>query len=155
MGFEEDGENVVLRDAEANIGWRESWPPCPDGKPLRLCHALGFWERNVGELELRVLLGGDDGGVCQTIVEERGEEVYVRVLVHLHDEDNARVRRDREYMDWPVRLWLDRPLGERAVIDLDTDEELPLYTPLYLNNVPQRDHGYRPANRRRRDTDAS
>ena len=65
------------------------------------------------------------------------------------------MRRDRKYMDWPVRLWLDRPLGERAVIDFDTDEELPLYKPLYLNNVPQRDHVYRPANRRRRGAESS
>ena len=86
--------------------------------------------------------------VCQTIVEERGEEVFVRVLVCRHDEDDGSVRRDMKYMDCPVRLWLDRPLGERAVIDLDTDEEVPLYTPLYMNNVPRRDHGYRPANRR-------
>jgi hypothetical protein len=28
--------------------------------------------------------------------------------------------------------------------------ELPLFTPRYLNNVPQPDHGYQPANRRRR-----
>lgn len=153
VGFEEDGKNVVVRDAEANIEWRESWPSCPDGQLQRVRHALGFRERNVGELELRVLLGGDDDGVCQTIVEERGEEVYVRVLVHRQDEADASRRRDREYIDCPVRMWLDRPLGERAVIDLDTDEELPLYTPLYLNNVPQHDHGYRPANRRRRDAE--
>jgi hypothetical protein len=40
--------------------------------------------------------------------------------------------------------------SEGAVIDVDTGEELPLYTPLYVNNVRQPDHGYRPANRRRR-----
>ena len=40
------------------------------------------------------------------------------------------------------------PLGQRAVIDMDSDEELPLYTPKYLNNVVQPDHGYRLVGRR-------
>jgi hypothetical protein len=46
-------------------------------------------------------------------------------------------------MDCPVRVWLEQPLGERAVIDVDSDEELALFTPRYRNNVPQPDHGYR------------
>lgn len=54
------------------------------------------------------------------------------------------------YMDCPVRVWLDQPLGDRAVIDLDTDEELPLFVPEYLNNVVQPDHGYHPVQRRPR-----
>jgi hypothetical protein len=73
----------------------------------------------------------------------------VRVLLHYHDDDDEASSRDREYLDCPVRVWLERPLGEWAVIDVDSDEELPLYTPARLNNVPQLDHGYRPANRRR------
>jgi hypothetical protein len=28
------------------------------------------------------------------------------------------------------------------VIDVDSDEELPLFVPDYLGNVPQADHGY-------------
>jgi hypothetical protein len=51
-----------------------------------------------------------------------------------------------------VRVWLKQPLGERAVIDVDSDEELPVYIPQYLDNVRQPDHGYHPANRRRRST---
>ncbi len=43
---------------------------CPDGQQQRVCHPLGFWERNVSELELRVLLGPGEDGVCQVIVEE-------------------------------------------------------------------------------------
>ncbi len=54
------------------------------------------------------------------------------------------------YMDCPIRVWLESPLGDRAVIDLDTDEELPLFVPEYLNNVVQPDHGYHPAQRRLR-----
>jgi hypothetical protein len=121
---------------------------CPDGQQQRLCHPLGFRERNLGELELRVLLGPGDHGVCQVIVEERGDEVYVRVLAHCCDEDDAPARRSRDYIDCPVRVELDEPLGERAVIDFDCDEELPLYKPLYLNNVRQRDHGYHFVGRR-------
>ncbi len=35
---------------------------CPDGQRQRLCHPVGSCERNVGEVELRVLLGrGEDG----------------------------------------------------------------------------------------------
>jgi len=122
---------------------------CPDGHRQRLCHPLGFRERNVGELELRVLLGPGEDGVCQVIVEERDDEVYVRVLVHCRDEDGAPPCRKRAYTDWPVRVWLDEPLGERAVIDFDRDEELALYKPPYENNVRQRDHGYHDVGRRR------
>ena len=124
-------------------------PPCPDGKPQRPRRALGFRERNVCELELRVALGGDEGGVCQVVVEEHEEEVYVRVLIHYQDSDDETIPRIREYTDCPVRAWLDRPLGDRAVVDVDTDEELPLFIPSHLDNVPQPDHGYHDVNRRR------
>jgi hypothetical protein len=66
---------------EADGRWWEPWPVCPDGNPQELRHALGFRERNIGELELRVELGGHDRGVCQLIVEERDDEVFVRVVV--------------------------------------------------------------------------
>ena len=136
-------ENIEL-EARA---WR---PRCPDENPQRIRHPLGFRERNVGELELRVALGGDDSGVCQVVVDEREDEIYVRVLIHDLDKHADDRDRSREYTDWPVRAWLERPLGDRAVIDVDLDEELPLYKPRYLNNIPQADHGYYPANRRRR-----
>jgi hypothetical protein len=116
---------------------------CPDGHQQRLGHPLGFRERNVGELELRVLLGPGDHGVCHVIVEEREEEVYVRVLVHCAP-DYMSARRDHRCVDCPVRVELDGPLGERAVIDYDNDEELPLHKPLYMN-----DHGYYRVARRR------
>ncbi len=142
----EDGELIIEWDEEAHAAWCEKWAPsCPDGNPVRVCPALGFWERNRAELELRVALGGNDLGVCNVIVDERAEEVYVRVLV-CYDLDKPA---SRDALDCPVRVWLERPLGERAVIDVDSDEELALYTPAYLDNVPQPDHGYRPAGRRR------
>jgi hypothetical protein len=138
-------------DEDAGAAWVEKWAPrCPDGSPQRLRRALGFRERSVGELELRVPLGADDHGACQVIVDERGDEVYVRVLVCYDERDDDAPFRAREYTDCPVRVWLEKPLGQRAVIDVDSDEELPLFTPGWIDNVPQPDHGYRPANRRRR-----
>jgi hypothetical protein len=131
------GNAIIEFDSAAHAAWCAKW-------------ALGFRERNVGELELRVVLGGDDKGVCQVVLDERQTEVHIRVLVCCRVRGDDAPRR-REYLDCPVRVWLTTPLGERAVIDVDTDEELPFYTAPYENNVPQPDHGYRPANRRRRD----
>jgi hypothetical protein len=143
------GVSSTEHDYDAHAEWCEKWaPPCPDGNPQRVRRALGFRERNTAELELRVALGGDDLGVCTVVVDERGDEVYVRVLVCYDADQEGRTR--HEYMDCPVRTWLERPLGERAVIDLDSDEELPLFIPAYLENVPQADHGYHPVHRRHR-----
>ena len=149
-----DGQPVIEWDDEAHAEWCEKWAPrCPVGNPQRLRRALGFRERNVCELELRVPLARGEGA-CEVIVDERDHEVHVRVLVCYRDddEDEEAFPCPREYMDWPVRTWLEHPLGDRAVIDVDSDEELPLYTPDYLNSIPQPDHGYRPANRRRRSS---
>jgi hypothetical protein len=157
---DETGQPIVEFDVEAHREWCAQWaPPCPVGNPQRPRRALGFRERNLAELELRVPLSlSEPEGACRVIVDERDDQVYVRVLVCYEDEededeDDVRPRR-REYVDCPVRVWLHRPLGERAVIDVDDDEELPLYVPECLNNVVPPDHGYRPANRRRRRPDA-
>jgi hypothetical protein len=45
----------------------------------------------------------------------------------------------REYIDCPVRVWLERPLGERIVIDADTGQELPLRVPRYIRNIEEED----------------
>src|ERR1700751_5626856 len=138
VGFiDEEGEPTIGWEVDTRDEWLVEWPPCPDGNPIKLCHALGFRERNMCELEFRVALGGPDGGVCQVIVDERENEVYVRVLLHRCDEHEGLTPRNREYLDWPVRASLVRPLGERCVIDMDSDEELLLYTPPYVNNVLQ------------------
>jgi hypothetical protein len=146
--IDEDGEPTNGWQVDSEDEWADNWPPCPDGHPIELRHALGFRERNIRELELRVLLGGDDLDVCQVIVDEHEDEVFVRVLIHRVEGSKRRRRANREYLDCPVRQSLVLPLGERPVIDMDTDEELPLYKPLYLNNVIQPDHGYHPVNRR-------
>jgi hypothetical protein len=148
---DENGEATNEWDEEAHRRWcAKRVRRCPDGHPQRLRRALGFRERNVAELELRVPLGGDDRGVCEVILDERDDEVYVRVLVCYEEADDEAHSRSRDYVDCPVRVWLERPLGERAVIDVDSDEELPLFIPAYLDNVPQPDHGYHPVTRRRR-----
>ena len=142
-----DGQPIVEFDSEAHESWLEKWaPPCH----RRVGRPLGFRERNTSELELRVPLGGYDRGVCRVILDERDDEIHVRVLVCCcDDDDDDDGGTYREYMDCPVRVWLKQPLGERAVIDVDSDEELPLYIPQYLDNVRQPDHGYHAANRRR------
>jgi hypothetical protein len=155
---DETGQPIVEFDVEAHEKWCAKWAPrCPVRNPQRRRRALGFRERSVAELELRVPFSlSEPEGVCEVIVDERDDEVHVRVvLCYEEDEDEDRVRPRRHgYMDCPVRVWLDRPLGERAVIDVDDDEELPLYVPEYLNGVVQPDHGYHPANRRRRRPEA-
>jgi len=141
------GQPIIEFDSEAHEKWLEKWaPPCH----RRVRRALGFWERSIRELELRVALDGDDRGVCRVILDERDDEVHVRVLVCCcdDDDDDEGSQRYREYTDCPVRVWLKQPLGKRAVIDVDSDDELPLYIPQYLDNVRQPDHGYHPANRR-------
>jgi hypothetical protein len=148
-----EGEPIIEFDTEAHAEWCAKWAPrCPAGNWQRPRRPLGFRERSVGELELRVALGGDDSWVCQVIVDENDDEVYVRVVVCVDEDIDAEAPSSREYLDCPVRVWLEQPLGERAVIDVDSDEELPLYTPLYIDNVIQPDHGYRLVHRRRRPT---
>jgi hypothetical protein len=98
-------------------------------------------------------VGGGDGDLCRVIVDEHDDEVYVRVLTHRGDGHKRRTRAHRECLDCPVRVSLPRTLGERPVIDMDTAEELLLYTPRYLNNVLQPDHGYHQVVRRRRTPD--
>ena len=64
-------------DLDKREEWDNAWHPCPDAHPQRVRRALGFWERNVRELELRVPLGGNDGGGYSFVV----DKVRVRVLV--------------------------------------------------------------------------
>lgn len=93
------------------------------------------------------MLGHGDYGVCQLEAVERDGEVHVRAVVSYDEDKRAEGPRYPE-TDCPVRTWLAHPLGDRAVIDSDTDRELPLFIPAYLNNVPQADHGYHRVHRR-------
>jgi hypothetical protein len=132
---ENDAGEIETFDTAARAAWCKRWAPrCPDGNPQRLRHALAYRERNLCELELRVPLGRDEGGVCQLVVDEREDEVYVRVLVCVVRESDSVIGR-RDYVDCPVRTWLERPLGGRVVIDVDTGQELPLRIPRYTRNI--------------------
>ncbi len=95
MGNEYD-RPIPEPNADGRCEWCQKWAPrCPDGNPQRLRRALGFRERNVRELELRIPLGGNDHGACQVVVEERPDEVYVRVLVCCDHEPAPRRRAKR------------------------------------------------------------
>ena len=140
-GFDEESQRLE---------WCDKWaPPCPDGHALRVERPLGFRERTVRELELRVVLTDADLGVCQVILDEHEDEVYVRVLVAYDEDEEDAAPRPPHRTNCPVRTWLEQPLGDRAVIDVDSDEELPLYVPEYRDNVKQTDWGYHRVTRRR------
>lgn len=81
-------------------------------------------------------------------MDEHEDDVHVRVLVHRQDNRERSRSTSRASCDCPVRVWLKHPLGDRAVIDADTDQELLFFIPLYLDNVPRPDHGYHFAPRR-------
>lgn len=66
-------------------------------------------------------------GVCEVIAEETEEIVQVRVLLCFEDRDES--WDDREGWDRPVHTYLDKPLGNRSVIDVDTRKPLPLHAP--------------------------
>jgi hypothetical protein len=131
-GVDWAGQPIIEWDDEAHAAWCEKWaPPCPDGDPQRLRRAVAFRERSLCELELRVPLATGEHGACQVILEESDDMVLVRVLV-CYDEDTDPWPPAREYVDCPVRVWLDRPLENRTVVDEDSNEALPLYSPRHL-----------------------
>lgn len=128
--FQRDqGEGTLGYD---DHGLLEKWAPeCPDGNPQRLCEILGFRLKGADYLQLRVVLGGLDRGVCQAIVEEHPDRVYVRALACLHEDESAcnAPRLLSDEVDCPCNVWLDAPLDERIVIDVDSGRPLPLFVP--------------------------
>jgi hypothetical protein len=114
-------------EEDEHAKWLERWTSaCPDGRPQRVARCLGYREREPRRLQLRVALGGSDGGVCDVIVEEHEETVRVRLLV-CYDEADFIPYKDREYMNCPVHVYLEQPLGERTVVDVETDQPVPLF----------------------------
>lgn len=112
--------------------WLEKWaPPCPDGNHQRLLEILGFRLKGADYLQLRVVLRKGDNGVCQLVVEEHPDRIYVRALACLKEEDEEEdgYWLPGEEVDCPCTWWLDAPLGERVVIDQDSGEELPVLIP--------------------------
>ena len=108
--------------------WLEKWTPaCPIGNPQRLCTLVGYREREPGRLQLRALVRPSTDGICEAIVEEDEHTVRVRVLVCYQerdqDEDIA------SFWNCPVHVYLEKPLNGRKVIDVDSEQALPLFVP--------------------------
>ena len=133
-GVDWEGKPIIEWDAEAHAAWCAKWAPrCPEGYPQRLRQAVAFRERDVCELELRVPFAFEEHGACQVIVEESDDMVLVRVLVCLDEEADA-LPPPRKFVVWPVRVWLERPLGSRPVVDVDSNEALPLFSLEHLSH---------------------
>jgi hypothetical protein len=81
---------------------------------------LGYLEREPGRLQLRVELTGDEG-VCEVEVEEDDETVAVFATVCGTPGKNG--------LDVPVHVYLDKPLGDRRVVDLVSGRRLELRAP--------------------------
>ncbi len=119
----------------ADGSWLGKWAPeCPDGNPQR----LGFRLKGPDYLQLRVILTPRDGRVCAAVIEEHPAMIVVRAIACLPDDgpDGRRRARQRELVDCPFNIWLDAPLGERVVIDVDTGRKLRLYIPRYDTDEP-------------------
>jgi hypothetical protein len=124
-------------ESRSNIPWvctHEEWadiwcPRCPDGNHRRLLQILGFRLKGPDFLQLRVALRRGDNGVCQAIAEEYPDTIVVRALACLDEDDDRTYQRPYKEVDWPCNVLLDAPLGDRAVIDQDSGEELLLLIP--------------------------
>jgi hypothetical protein len=128
-----------VRPEGADESWLSKWAPrCPDGHAQRLCEILGFRLKGEDYLQLRVVLTLGDGGVCQAIIDEHEDRVYVRAIACLAQDVPDRGIWDRrsDEVDCPCCVWLDAPLGERIVIDVDTNREVPLCIPRWGTGQP-------------------
>ena len=133
-------------DDAAAAAWREKWaPPCPEHKSQRLAQILGYRERSPKELELLAVVFPTDDEGCHFIVDEREDEVHVRVLLH------ADLGRPHEGEEWvmPFRWWLEHPLGDRAIINADTGHEIWHDALDRQGGAPEPDRGDNPPKRRR------
>jgi hypothetical protein len=118
---------LVDPDQAEHVKWLERWAPkCPIGNPQRIRPCLAYREREPGRLQLRVALGPAEG-VCDIVVDEQEDVVYVRALLcYDREEEDAR---SPDYWNCPVHVYLDRPLGDRGVFDIESDAFLPRYAP--------------------------
>lgn len=123
-----------VQPAGADDEWLEKWAPiCPEGHPQRLGEILGFRLKRANYLQLRVVqpLGPWDC-CCARLVDEHPDRIYVRVVLCSGPDAHSSTRE----LDAPCNVWLDAPLGERVVIDIDTGEELPLLIPGWGTDEP-------------------
>jgi hypothetical protein len=66
-------------------------------------------------------------GVCEVLVDEQDHSVHVRVLMCYPPD--ASYEEDQHWMNCPVHVYLDEPLNDRTVVDVQTGEALPLFVP--------------------------
>lgn len=81
-------------------------------------------EREPGRLQLRVLLRGGEG-VCSVLFEE--DETSVVVLILVCGEADPK----QGWVDCPVHIYLEQPLGDREVVDLVRANGLVSYRNVY------------------------
>jgi hypothetical protein len=152
-----DGESEEAWDGdwydEEHAEWMDKWAPkCPIGNPQRVGDLLGYREREPGRLQLRVAVAPATDGVCDVIVRETDDAVQVRVLLCFEDCDES--WDSRASMDCPVHVYLDEPLGNRTVIDVDSHRPLPLYAPQWEIEHNRRVQEELDAARRRESSEA-
>jgi hypothetical protein len=112
-------------------------PPCPDGNDQRLVEILGFRLKVADYLQLRVLTRDGDRGICHVTLEQDPGQVRVLAVACLHEADHESWRRTPSTrMDSPCNLWLDEPLDERTVVDIDSGLPLPLCIPGWDRDAP-------------------
>lgn len=122
------GARHELRPAGRDDEWLDKWaPPCPDGNPQRVLEILGFRLKGADYLQIRVVLCEFDPGVCAIVTDERPDRIYVRAIACVPED----AWRPPDELEVGYKIWLDAPLGERIVIDVDTDEELPMFVPRF------------------------
>jgi hypothetical protein len=120
-----DEDWSAARDDE-HAAWMQKWAPrCPLGNPSFPRKIIACREREPGRLQLRVALSVEEG-ICEVVVEEDEKTVRVRALI-CYDEDDPPGR--REFVNCPVHVYLDRPLKDREVVDVQTGAVLPLFVP--------------------------
>lgn len=91
----------------ATDGTTEDWEP----HEQRWRECTGHMEREPGRLQVRAALRRGEG-VCSVLFEENAASVKVLILVC------GTADPDSEYVDCPVHIYLEEPLGDRPVLDV-------------------------------------
>jgi hypothetical protein len=119
-------------------GTAESFPSCPLGLPQVARECLGFYERGPARLQLR--FGAmDNEGLCDVVVDEGPDQVAVRIVLCSKEDEHLGYDGLAEER---AHVGLERPLGGRTVIDLETGEPIPFYVPTYLDGRRTQAPGY-------------
>jgi hypothetical protein len=101
--------------------------PCTAGHPQRPTPAIAHRDKLGGLIQLRALMHPADG-ICSVVIQESYDLVLVRVIL-CRSHDDWDDDDDSELFNCPVRIWLDEPLDDRWVIDVETGQRLPPYEP--------------------------